>query len=728
MIDFRLIQSIVCPNCYATLAEGDNKLKCSECNRTYPIRQGIPDFRHKDEYWCNVSREKMEYLNRRAEETGDWLNSAREIIPEYAGHFIPFYRADCQFLWPTNKDSIILDAGSMWGGLTIPAAQFHREVYAVDKTVETLEFMSIRAKQMGFSNIYAVASSLQRLPFPDDYFDLVVLNGVLEWVAFDQDVVLEKHWEGRWENSHSQNSSPTELQWRCLKELLRVLKPGAAIYVAIENRTGIQYFIGHPDDHINIRFVTFLPRFLANFITKKKRNIEYRTYIHSPKKLKELIEKAGFCDTKLYSVFPHYQDISRLAPFRLLPDLKSVMMSGSSIGLSGKLTKLIWRCMPARIYGYFSPSIAVVANKDGVAPKKHLKARIIDALEQNGVIESGSASNRYEALIVNSRFDDSNPAIYAIYDNNQKKIMYFCKIGRQKEAYKMLQYEAEQIRFAQRIFKGSVILSHIPEIVQYGVGDGIPFLVTTFMPGKPVMNGVLGTLKTFSLSRLGKIPFEEKLTLLMNRWATKRWLKKIDPIMMKALDLLGTIQRDSTIEKVNGSQYLMTSIENQMQQIKDNKMLTENALSSIEQLRKEIDLLGDFDLPICFQHGDYDLCNLLESDEKLFLVDLEHSKNNASPFFDLGNILFNTLVAEWKRYEGKIPFKEYLASYGWESYIQSWIKYYSVSSGLPMEILRFLPPIAVLEQNAMNYPVYRDPYTYPMYGKRSLETLLQWRI
>jgi 2-polyprenyl-3-methyl-5-hydroxy-6-metoxy-1,4-benzoquinol methylase len=178
------------------LTEDDNKLMCSECNRTYPIRHGIPDFRDEDDYWCNVSREKMRHLNRRAEETGDWLNSAREIIPEYAAHSIPFCRADSQFLWPTNKDSTVLDAGSMWGGLAIPAAQFHREVYAVDKTIETLEFMSIRAKQMGLSNIYAVASSLQRLPFRDNYFDLVVLNGVLEWVAFDQDVVLEKHWEG----------------------------------------------------------------------------------------------------------------------------------------------------------------------------------------------------------------------------------------------------------------------------------------------------------------------------------------------------------------------------------------------------------------------------------------------------------------------------------------------------------------------------------------------------
>ena len=728
MTSSSLIQLIKCPHCYATLNENDNNLTCSVCNRTYPIRGGIPDFRQKDDYWCNVSREKMQCLNRRAEETGDWLNSAREIIPEYAEHFQSFYRADSQFLWPTTKDSRILDAGCMWGGLTIPSAQYHREVYAVDKTVETLEFMNIRAKQMGLNNIQAVASSLHCLPFPDDFFDLVVLNGVLEWVGLDQDVVLEEHWMGRWEASCNQKSSPMELQLRCLKELLRVLKPGAAIYVAIENRLGIQYFIGHPDDHINVRFVTFLPRFLANFITKKVKNIEYRTYIYSPKKLKELIKKAGFRDIKLYGAFPHYQDISRLAPFHLLSDSKSVMTSGTVAGLSRKLVKFVWAHLPAGIYGYFSPSLAVVAGKGETEQKNKLKARIINILEKNGVLKLDPDPNRYEVLIINSRFDDSNPVIYVIYDGNQKKVIYFCKIGRKKEACEMLRYEAEQIISVRKIFKGSVILSRIPEIVYHGKDDDIPVLVTKFMPGKPVDSGLFSVLKTFSLRRFNKTAFVGRSVALINRWATKRWLKKIDPVMMKALDLLEIIQRDSITKRVNGRQYLTAGIENQIRQIKSNDMLTEGILSGVEQLKKEVALLGDFELPICFQHGDYDLCNLLKADNKLFLIDFEHSRSNALPFFDLGNILFSTLLAEWKRNEGKISFKEYLASYGWMPYIQKWIKYYSVVSDLPVKILRVLPAIVALEQNTMNYPSYRDPYSYPMYGKCSLETLLQWRI
>jgi len=71
MIDSHLIQLIVCPHCHATLCEDDNKLTCSEYNRTYPIRRGIPDFRHKDDCWYNMSREKMQHFNRKAEESGN---------------------------------------------------------------------------------------------------------------------------------------------------------------------------------------------------------------------------------------------------------------------------------------------------------------------------------------------------------------------------------------------------------------------------------------------------------------------------------------------------------------------------------------------------------------------------------------------------------------------------------------------------------------------------------
>ena len=172
----------------------------------------------------------------------------------------------------------------------------------------------------------------------------------------------------------------------------------------------------------------------------------------------------------------------------------------------------------------------------------------------------------------------------------------------------------------------------------------------------------------------------------------------------------------------------MANIESQQTDIIKKGFMTETLLDCVEGVKKEIFEMNDFDLPLCFQHGDFDLCNFLECEGELFLVDFEHSETCMTPFFDLGNLLFNTLLSDWKQTGKNFIFQDYLNFYGWSQYIQKWVKYYNKISGLSIDILKFLPSLVALEQNSKKYPPYRDPYTYPMYGITSLETLFQWQL
>ena len=42
MIDKELLEILVCPACRAALEPKDETLRCVQCRRVYPIRDGIP--------------------------------------------------------------------------------------------------------------------------------------------------------------------------------------------------------------------------------------------------------------------------------------------------------------------------------------------------------------------------------------------------------------------------------------------------------------------------------------------------------------------------------------------------------------------------------------------------------------------------------------------------------------------------------------------------------------
>jgi uncharacterized protein len=42
MIDKELLEILVCPACRGPLQEANDTLRCGQCRRVYPIRDGIP--------------------------------------------------------------------------------------------------------------------------------------------------------------------------------------------------------------------------------------------------------------------------------------------------------------------------------------------------------------------------------------------------------------------------------------------------------------------------------------------------------------------------------------------------------------------------------------------------------------------------------------------------------------------------------------------------------------
>jgi SAM-dependent methyltransferase len=90
----------------------------------------------------------------------------------------------------------VLDLGSGAGTDSLVAAQMVGEsgsVTGIDMTPEMLDKARGAAKQMGAGHLEFVEGDVERLPFPDASFDVVISNGVIDLVPDKEAVFSEIH-------------------------------------------------------------------------------------------------------------------------------------------------------------------------------------------------------------------------------------------------------------------------------------------------------------------------------------------------------------------------------------------------------------------------------------------------------------------------------------------------------------------------------------------------------
>ena len=143
-------------------------------------------------------------------------------------------------------------------------------------------------KQEEDGNLFVARGNMLNLPFPKNSFDLVCLNGVLEWVALDSPI-----------------QNPAKAQLEFLSAIKHVLRDTGCLYIGIENRFGLQYFLG-AKDHDGLPFTSILPRRISNFLTKNLKKKDYETYTHSYVEYQKLLKKAGFNHVDIYWAMPSY--------------------------------------------------------------------------------------------------------------------------------------------------------------------------------------------------------------------------------------------------------------------------------------------------------------------------------------------------------------------------------------------------------------------------------------
>jgi SAM-dependent methyltransferase len=249
------------------------------------------DRRARGAEWEDLPLERIAELTERSRRVG-WRAALAEVEgerPFFARRMRNLPLGNWHLLRALPRQSRALDLGCGFGSLALGLAKHFDSVVGVDPLWSRIAYASLRAREDGAAASFVRGSGFA-LPFRPGTFELVTMNGVLEWAGLFAD------------------GAPRRLQLGVLREARRLLAPGGTLAVAIENRFAMETLAGMPDTHTGLRLAPALPRHVAALLSRAIRRRPFRTYLYDAAGYRRLLREAGFPSVRVYDLVSSYND------------------------------------------------------------------------------------------------------------------------------------------------------------------------------------------------------------------------------------------------------------------------------------------------------------------------------------------------------------------------------------------------------------------------------------